>query len=155
MKRINLLTALAIVAVLPQTGIAADQKAALSADSLKWSAAPPMLPKGAEMAVLAGDPSKAEPFVVRTKLPAGYKIPAHTHPTDENVTVLSGTFHVGMGDKLDPNKGDTLKAGGFAHVAKGMQHYAWTSEETVIQVHGMGPFAIDYVNPEDDPRKTN
>jgi anti-sigma factor ChrR (cupin superfamily) len=85
-------------------------------------------------------------------LPAGYKIPPHTHPTDENVTVLSGAFHVGMGDKFDTKKGETLRAGGFVNAQKGMQHYGWTTGPTVIQVHGMGPFTINYINPADDPR---
>lgn len=155
MTRIAAYAALAASVLLPLAAVAADQHTVVQPDGIKWGAAPPNLPKGAQLAVLVGDPGKAEPFVVRAKLPAGYKVPAHTHPTDEDVTVLSGTFHVGMGGKLDPDKGDTLKAGGFAHLGKGMQHYAWASEETVIQIHGMGPFLITYVNPADDPSKTN
>ena len=80
-------------------------------------------------------------------MPAGYKIPAHNHPTTEYVTVVSGAFNIGMGDKLDEQKGVALKPGGFAEAAAKMNHYAWTSGETVVQVHGQGPFAITYVNP--------
>jgi quercetin dioxygenase-like cupin family protein len=104
------------------------------------------------MAILTGDLSKKGPYVVRFKFPSGYKIPAHTHPNDENVTVISGTFHVGIGSKLDEKKGHMISAGGFVHLPKGMEHYAWASEETVIQSHSIGPAGITYVDPNDDPR---
>jgi uncharacterized RmlC-like cupin family protein len=135
--------------------VLADDHVVVAADGMKWSAGPPALPKGAQIAVLVGDPSKEGAYAYRLKLPAGFKVPAHTHPVDENVTVISGSFHIGMGDKLDENKGDAVKAGGFVQVAKGMQHYAWFTEESVIQVHGNGPSGITYVNPTDDPRKSN
>jgi quercetin dioxygenase-like cupin family protein len=134
---------------------AADEHVATSVDALKWSAGPPFLPKGAQISVITGDPSKAEPYVLRLKLPAGFKVPAHSHPNDENITVISGTFAIGMGDKLDESKGTALKSGGFARAPKGMQHFAYAPEETVIQIHGVGPAGITYVNPADDPRKTN
>jgi quercetin dioxygenase-like cupin family protein len=86
------------------------------------------------------------------KVPAGFEIPAHTHPNDENVTVLSGVFQIGTGDKLDEKKVETLRAGGYSFVAKGMTHYAIFPEDTVIQLHGTGPQGITYVNPADDPR---
>ena len=127
---------------------------ALNADGLKWGDAPPQLPKGAKLAVVSGDPGGNGPFVVRVMLPANYKVAAHNHPKAENVTVLSGNFHIGMGDKLDQSKGQELKAGGFAQAPAGMNHYAWTTSETVIQIHGEGPFALTYVNPADDPGKT-
>ena len=126
----------------------------VTADGIKWDAAPPVLPKGAQFAVVAGDPSKDGPYVVRLKMPANYRIPAHNHPTAENVTVLSGKFHLGMGDKLDEAKGQELTAGGFAEAAPKMNHFAWTTAETVVQVHGQGPFAITYVNASDDPSKS-
>jgi anti-sigma factor ChrR (cupin superfamily) len=126
----------------------------VTADGIKWGAAPPVLPKGAQFAVVAGDPSKDGPYVVRLKMPANYRIPAHNHPTAENVTVLSGNFHLGMGDKLDEAKGQELTAGGFAEAAPKMNHFAWTTAETVVQVHGQGPFAITYVNASDDPSKS-
>ncbi len=119
--------------------------------SVKWGPAPPTLPKGAQFAVLSGDPSKAGPYVIRLKLPANYQIPAHHHPTAENVTVLSGSFHAGMGDKMDHNKGQAFEPGGFAALPANMNHYAWAASDTVIQVHGEGPFAITYVNRADDP----
>jgi quercetin dioxygenase-like cupin family protein len=128
---------------------------AVSADQLKWGPAPPAFPKGAQISVLAGDPTKEGLYVIRLKLPGGYKVPPHTHPKDENVTVVSGTFNIGMGSTLDEKSGNALKAGGFVHMPKGMQHFAWFTEESIIQLHGMGPQGIIYVNPADDPRKSN
>jgi quercetin dioxygenase-like cupin family protein len=87
------------------------------------------------------------------KIPKGYKIPAHNHPTTEYVTVLSGNFHIGMGDKLDEKKGMELTAGAYGEAPAKMNHYAWATSTTVLQVHGQGPFAITYVNPTDDPSK--
>jgi quercetin dioxygenase-like cupin family protein len=123
------------------------------ASSIKWEAAPPSLPKGAQIAVLAGDPSKDGPYVLRLKLPDRYVVPAHHHPTAENVTVVSGTFYAGMGDKVDQAKAAAFKPGGFASLPANMNHFAWASGETVVQVHGNGPFAIVYANPADDPAK--
>ena len=125
----------------------------LNADNLKWGPAPPVLPKGAEIVVISGDPSKEGLYVVRLKMPANYKIPAHHHPTSEYVTVLSGKFHIGMGDKLDEKKGIELRAGGFGEAPARMNHYAWTSEATIVQVHGSSPLQFNYINPEDDPSK--
>ena len=155
MTRVPLLIAGGFVALLPMTAIAADDAVVTSPNSLQWGAAPPALPKGAQMAVLFGDPTKEGPFVYRLKLPAGYQVAAHMHPNDENVTVISGSIHIGMGDKLDTSKGDQLPIGGYLHMPKGMHHYAWTTEEAVIQNNGIGPAGIIYVNPADDPRKTN
>jgi anti-sigma factor ChrR (cupin superfamily) len=132
--------------------LAEDMKMPVNASQLKWGPAPDFIPKGAQLAVLSGDPSKEGLYVVRLKVPAGYKIPAHNHPTAEMVTVISGNFHLGMGDKLDMKKGLVLTAGGFAEAPAKMNHYAWTSSPTVVQVHGQGPFAVTYVNPADDPR---
>src|SRR4030095_8021573 len=140
-----------LLAELPAVASAMD-KMAVQPDALKWGAAPASLPPGAQIAVLTGDPGKAGPYVVRVRLPAGYKIAPHTHPTAENVTVLSGTFHIAMGEKFDPKKGEAVRAGGFFTADKDMQHYGWTTRPAVIQIHGMGPFAINYVNPNDDPR---
>ena len=120
--------------------------------AIKWTA-PAAYAKGAEFAVIHGDPTKPGLYVVRLKVPAGFKIAAHTHPNDENVTVLSGSFNIGTGDKLDETKGEHIKAGGYSYVPKGMTHYAWFTEETVIQLHGIGPQGITYVNPADDPRR--
>jgi len=111
------------------------------------------LPPGAQMGVLVGNPGKAEPFVIRTKLPDGYKIPAHWHAGDENVTVMKGTLLIGKGDKLDPSSMEELPAGSFMSMPRTMRHFAMAKGETIIQVHGIGPFDITYVNPADDPRK--
>ncbi len=130
----------------------AEGHVALNADDLKWGDAPPFLPPGAKAVVLAGDPAKEGEFTLRLKFPKDYKVPAHWHPTSEHVTVISGSFHIGTGDKLDPAAGKELKAGGFTLLPAKTHHFAWASEETIVQVHGMGPFAINYLNPDDDPR---
>src|SRR5271154_6388187 len=149
MKKCAFILALAVLAASPSL---ADNMP-VNADGLTWGPAPPVLPKGAQIAVLSGDPSKDGLYVLRLKMPANYKLPAHNHPTSEYVTVISGNFHIGMGDKLDENNGVELRAGGFGEAPAHMNHYAWASEDTVVQVHGQGPFAITYVNPADDPSK--
>jgi quercetin dioxygenase-like cupin family protein len=122
-----------------------------SGGDVQWMDAPPNIPKGAQIAVLSGDPSTQGPYTIRIKTPANYDIPAHRHPADEAITVVSGEFHVGTGDKLDKEKTQTLQPGGFAVAPANMNHFAYTPVETVVQVHGNGPFAITYVNPSDDP----
>jgi ketosteroid isomerase-like protein len=121
--------------------------------ALKWGDPPPGLPVNAQIAVLAGDPSKAEPYAVRLKVPAGYKVPPHWHPTDENVTIVSGTLALGMGEKFDPASMQDFPAGGYSVLPAKMNHYAMAKTAAVIQIHGVGPFAITYVNPADDPRQ--
>jgi hypothetical protein len=121
-------------------------------DDIKWGPAPG-LPAGAKVAVLLGDPSKAVPYVIRAKLPDGYKVPPHWHSTDENVTVLQGTLMLGKGEKFNAGASEPLPAGSFMSMPKGMRHFAWAKGETIIQVHGIGPFDITYVNADDDPRK--
>ena len=122
-------------------------------DDIKWGPSPPALPPGAKAAVLAGDPRKAGPYVVRAKYPDGYKVPPHWHPTDENVTVIKGTFMMGKGDKFNADASEALPAGSFVRMPKEMRHFAWAKGEVIIQVHGIGPFEINYVNADDDPRK--
>ena len=153
MNRIALLSGVFSLC-LPLMAMAGEQHTIVSPDQLKWSA-PAALQKGAEFTVVFGDPSKEGPYVTRLKLPAGFKVMPHTHPNTENVTVISGQFHIGTGDKFDESKLEALKAGGYVQVPHGMPHYAMTSEETVIQQHGIGPQGIVYVNPADDPRKSN
>lgn len=127
---------------------------ALSPDDLKWGPSPPSMPAGAEMAVLEGDPTKAGvPFTLRAKLPDGYTVPPHWHPTDERVTVLQGTLLVDHADKVDLATAHAMAAGSFMKMPKQMHHYASAKGETIIQVSATGPFAITYVNPADDPRK--
>jgi quercetin dioxygenase-like cupin family protein len=137
MSRTALMAAVVIVGLMPMAVLAADEHVALSADQLQWNPAPPALPKGAQIAVVTGDPSKEGLYVIRLKVPAGYKVPAHVHPNDENVTVISGTFNIGMGDKLDESKGHAVKAGGFAKAPTGMQHFAFFTEDSAIQIHGL------------------
>jgi quercetin dioxygenase-like cupin family protein len=120
---------------------------------IKWKDGPPSLPPGAKMAVLDGDPTRTGPFVMRVKLPDGYRIPPHVHPRPERITVISGTFHVGMGDRFDPAKGREMPAGSFGTWPAGMKHFVWVKGETVVQLHGTGPWVIEYLNPADDPRK--
>jgi hypothetical protein len=121
-------------------------------DEMKWIDAPPSLPKGAKIAVLEGDPTQEGPFVFRAKLPDGYRIPLHTHPKVERITVISGTFHVGMGEKFDRFKTTPMPTGTYGYWPAGMKHFVWAKGETIIQFHGTGPWSIQYVNPEDDPR---
>jgi len=118
---------------------------------LKWGPPPPVFEQNAQMALVSGDPSKAGLYCVRLKMPAGYKVMPHWHPTDEHVTVISGTFALGMGDKVDPATMTELPAGGYALLPATMHHYAMAKTECIVQVHGMGPFALTYVNPADDP----
>jgi ketosteroid isomerase-like protein len=123
------------------------------AGAVTWGDPPPSLPPGAKLAVLMGDPTKAGPFTIRGQLPAGYKIPAHWHPTDEYVTVLSGTFGIGMGEKFDEAALKDLNTGGFVALPATGRHFAMAKTATTIQVNGMGPFILNYVNPADDPSK--
>ncbi len=124
------------------------------ADKLKWQKGPPSLPKGASIAVLEGNPTKEGPFVFRLKLPDGYRLPPHTHPKTERVTVISGTFHIGMGEKFDPSAARAMSAGTYGYWQPGMAHFVWAEGETVLQFHGTGPWSIRYIDPRDDPRKS-
>jgi len=120
--------------------------------SVEWKPGPVAIPAGAKMAVLEGDPTKEGMFVVRFQFPEGYHIPAHTHPKTERVTVISGTLYLAMGESLDRNSAKELPAGSFGYWPAGMKHAAWSDGKTVIQLHGVGPWQINYVNPADDPR---
>jgi len=147
-----------IILLLAATGsvLAQDGNAgrAMRPDQLQWGPAPPVLPKGAQFSVLSGDPTKTGSFTIRLKAPAGYKIPAHNHPTAERVTVISGDFRFGMGDKLDESKAEKLGDGGFIDLPANMNHFAFTGSDTVVQIDSEGPFVINYVNPADDPSKS-
>src|SRR4029450_12646580 len=120
--------------------------------SIEWKPGPAAIPPGAKMAVLEGDPTKEGPFVVRFQFPDGYHIPPHTHPKTERVPVISGTMPLAMGENLDRSAAKTLTAGTYGFWPAGMKHTAWSGGETVIQLHGIGPWQINYVNPADDPR---
>jgi len=131
----------------------AGQHTLLAPDKLVWGDGPPNMPPGAKLAVVSGDPSKPEPFVVRGQLPAGYTIAPHWHPTDENVTVLAGTFAFGMGETLDKAAMQDLPAGGFALMPARMPHYAMAKTAVTLQIHAVGPLVFNYVNPADDPSR--
>ena len=150
-----LLWGVGMVAALIGVAFAQDAKMdthVLSAPKdLKWGDPPPVFEKGASFTLVSGDPSKEGLYVVRLKMPAGYKINPHWHPTDEHVTVLSGTFALGMGDTFDKGAMKELPAGGYALLPAQMRHYAMAKTAAVVQVHGMGPFQLTYVNPADDP----
>ncbi|HKW12071.1 MAG TPA: cupin domain-containing protein [Gemmatimonadaceae bacterium] len=121
----------------------------------KWSPAPPFLPKGAQIAVLEGDPTKPGLYAVRLKFPEHYAIPAHSHPTNEHVVVTSGALVFGMGDVLDKRSSANTKltVGGFVDASANVNHFAFTrDEETTIVLYGEGPVEFNYVNPNDDPR---
>ena len=122
------------------------------ASEIKWADGPASLPKGARMAILEGDPAKEGPFVFRLKVPDGYRVPPHTHPKVERITVISGTFNIGMGDTFDPKALRPMPAGTYGHWPAGMKHFVSATGETVLQFHGTGPWTITYVNPRDDPR---
>ena len=120
--------------------------------SVEWKPGPAAIPAGAKMAVLEGDPTKEGMFVVRFQFPEGYHIPAHTHPKTERVTVISGALYLATGESLDRTSAKKLPAGSFGYWPAGMKHAAWSDGETVIQLHGVGPWQINYINPADDPR---
>jgi hypothetical protein len=124
----------------------------ISPGDLKWSDVP-SLPAGAKIAIIEGPMSEAVPFTVRLKFPPNYRIPAHWHPAVERVTVLSGTFHMGVGDKLDPQQSMPLTPGSIMLLQPKTNHFAWNTEEVIVQLNGTGPWGITYVNPSDDPRK--
>jgi uncharacterized protein (TIGR02246 family) len=135
----------------PPAPMAAHTMVASSA--IKWGDAPPSMPAGAKMAVVAGDPSKPEPFTLRLQMPANYRIAPHWHPTDERVTVLSGSFALGMGQTFDQAAAKDLPSGSYAVLPATMPHYAMAKAPTTVQVDGFGPFVLNYVNPADDPSK--
>jgi quercetin dioxygenase-like cupin family protein len=122
-------------------------------EQVNWKDGPPSLPPGAKFAVLEGDPSKEGYFAMRLKLPSGYKIPPHTHPNVERVTVISGTFHLGMSDTFDEAAAHALPAGSYTFMQPGMKHFAWAEGETEVQITTIGPWKINYLNPADDPRR--
>jgi quercetin dioxygenase-like cupin family protein len=123
-------------------------------DQVAWGPAPGSLPAGAKAAVLEGNPGEAGPFTMRVLLPNRYRIPPHFHHAVEHVTVLKGTFKVGMGEKFDASAMTSLPAGTFAALEPGTRHFAESEGETIVQLHGVGPWGITYVNPSDDPRKS-
>ena len=136
----------------PAARAQSDTHTMVKPGDLKWTDIP-SLPAGAKLAVIEGPLNESVPVTFRLKFPANYQIPAHWHPTAEHVTVISGTLNLGAGDKLDRAKTKAMPAGSFGIMPAKMNHFAWTKGETIVQIHGMGPWGINYVNPADDPRK--
>lgn len=157
MKRLviffTIITLVAALAIIANDHAAAPADHGLfTPDGIEWGDGPPSLPPGARAAVLEGDPSAEGYFTLRLQMPAGYRIPPHYHKKVEHVTVMSGTFNLGMGDRFDETKTTPMPAGTFGFLPPTMTHFAFASEPTVIQLHGTGPWGIYYVNPDDDPR---
>ena len=146
-----LMLAFAATGVGQETPAPASKHVIIKPADIKWGDPPPVFEKGATFAVLSGDPAAAGPFVVRMKMPAGYKINPHWHPTDEHVTLISGTCAVGMGEKFDTTTMTTLSAGGYVLLPADMRHYVMTKTATIVQINAMGPFQLTYVNQQDDP----
>jgi quercetin dioxygenase-like cupin family protein len=146
------LRALSFVAVV-LAALHASPAEAQKPDKLTWGPAPPVLPAGAKMAVVSGDPGKPAQFTVQLDMPPGYIVPPHFHPTDEHVTVKSGHFRYGMADKVDEKATKALRPGQSVNLKANMHHYAMARGRTVVAISGMGPFQITYVNPADDPSK--
>jgi quercetin dioxygenase-like cupin family protein len=127
---------------------------AFTPDGILWGPAPPVVRPGAQFAVLEGDPTASSgDYTIRLKMPDGFRISPHWHPLRENVTIISGTFKVGMGDEFDTNKTKVFVAGSFAYLDPDMHHYAMAVGETIVQVHGQAPLQFNYVNPKDDPSR--
>ena len=139
---------LVVLAVLPVAAWAVH-----GGEGIEWGAPPPVLAKGAKFAVLQGDPGKPGPYVVRLSAPAGYRVLPHWHSQAENVTVISGAVMIGMGDTWDPKALKAQKSGSFGSIPAKTNHFAMFKVPTVIQIHGDGPFDLNYVNPADDPQK--
>ena len=146
----------ALTAFRAVTGFAAsaggDHHVVIPADEMKFDAGPPTLPPGAEIAVLLGSPAEEGPFVIRLKFPADYEVPPHFHSKEEHVTVISGAFGMSTGKTHDRAMAPLLPEGSFVRIPAGEPHFAWTDRETVVQLNGVGPFGVEYVNAEDDPR---
>lgn len=160
MRRVSILVAFSAVAALALSGGAwaqmpenqAGGHVMITPDEMQWADAPSLGP-GAKIAVLEGTMKDDSPFTAQIKLPANFKIPLHTHPVTERVTVISGALHLGIGDKFEPEKAQTLWPGSVAIMQPGVTMFAFTEGETVFQLHGTGPWGIDYLNPEDNPAK--
>src|SRR5450631_1345609 len=161
MKR-NLFLALAVAAMFSCAGLAftvaahnkKNERHEFTPDTIPWGPAPPVVRPEAQFAVLEGDPaSSTGDFTIRLKMPDGFRIAPHFHPERENVTVVSGTFKVGMGDDFEANKMKAFTAGSFAFLDPNMHHFAMACGETIVQVHGKSPLQFNYIHPEDDPSR--
>lgn len=162
MKR-QFFLAIALVGALTSAGLALSKAThdhshdnnAFTPDTISWVPAPPVVRPGAQFAVLEGDPTASSgDYTIRLKMPDGFRIAPHFHPQRENVTVISGTFKLGMGDEFEPNKMKAFPVGSFAFLDPDMHHFAMACGETIVQVHGQSPLQFDYINPNDDPGRT-
>ena len=145
--------ALGIIGAAAAQEVDAPSHVLVKGPEIKWGEPPPVFEKGASFTVISGDPGKPGMFVARFKMPAGYKIAPHWHPTEEHVTVLSGTFSLGMGEKFESPAMQDLPVGGYVLLPAEMRHFAMAKTASTVQVHGIGPFTLTYVNPADDPSK--
>ena len=125
----------------------------VSGDAVKWGPAPASLPPGAQASPLLGSPAKEGPFVLRLKFPAGFVIPPHRHSKDEFVTVIAGRVAISSGEKVDRAALKSVPPASFIHLPAGMPHYLWSEVESIVQINGVGPFDVTYIDPKDDPRK--
>jgi quercetin dioxygenase-like cupin family protein len=153
MRLASILLLTSVFAIAAATSALAEpltEHKALAPQDILWKPAPPAFPPGSEAAVLFGDPSKEGAFVVRVRAPKGYRVPLHTHPAPEVLTVLSGAVSYGVGRDGATSR---LPAGGFSVMPPGLEHHVLIEEDAVVQINAMGPWRIDYVDPKDDPRK--
>lgn len=154
MKSLSILFSLLIFNCITQTTIAEEKHILVKPDEFVWAEGPKSLPAGVKSVILEGDPSKKGPFTMRLQFPPDYIIPPHWHPQIEHITVIEGKFHLGLGDKLMKEQAKELPPGSFSVMPKKHKHFAFTTDSSaVIQLHGVGPWDIIYVNPADDPRK--
>lgn len=148
----GVLATVAILGQVPRLEAGESHHTVVPGNAVAWGPPPPSLPAGAKAAVLLGNPGKPGPFVLRLKFPAGFVVPPHRHSKDEFVTVISGRFAVAAGETLDRTAARPLPPASFVHLPAGMAHFAWSEEETVVQINGTGPFDVKYIDPKDDPR---
>ena len=151
MSKSNIVLGFVLAAGFAAAAHAADEGSSLNSGDLKWGPAPPVLPKGAKVAVLNGDPFKPGQYTIRLSAPANYKLAPHWHSQTENLTIISGAFYIGMGDKADAKNAHELRAGGYHYLPAKAYHYAFTKTPTVVQISGEGPFDINYLDPNDKP----
>ncbi len=153
-RRILAASALSVLAIVPARAEEPTKHIMLNVGDMEWGACSPAIPPGAKCVTLEGDLDAPNAlFTYRLWLPDGYKVPPHFHPADEHVTVLSGTFNMGMGKTFDEKSAKVLGPGSYVVMPKGTPHFAYATGMTFIQVHAIGPWGLTYVNPEDDPRK--
>jgi hypothetical protein len=152
MKMTNAIVALCVAASALAVEKMASKPSVFRPNEIQWAKGPASLPQGAMMVVMEGDPASEGPFAIRFKFPDKYRVAPHWHPKTERVTVIAGTLHLGMGEKFDEAATQSLSAGTFGFWPAEMRHFAWFEGETILQLHGIGPWQINYVNPGDDPR---